>query len=119
MKRLLSLVLSVLMILALSVSNSVVLADDSIKVVIDGANQTYDVMPVIVNDRTLVPMRGIFEALGAEINWDDATKTVTGTKGDTMVVLQIGNRTVHVNSQARQLHKWYHSTKDMTMFLKL
>ena len=52
-------------------------ASEEIKVTIDGKAQTYDVMPIIENGRTLVPMRGIFEALGAEINWEDATKTVS------------------------------------------
>ncbi len=115
MKRLLSLVLSVLMILALFVSNSVVLADDSIKVVIDGVNQTYDVMPVIEEGRTLVPMRAIFEALGATVSWDDATKTVFGTKGDTTVVLQIGNKTAHVNNNAKELDVPAKIVNDRTM----
>ena len=76
---------------------SSVYADDGIKVTIDGKAQSYDVMPVIVDSRTLVPMRAIFEALGAEVAWDDTTKTVTGTKGDVSVVLTIGNTVAKVN----------------------
>ncbi|MBQ2669469.1 MAG: hypothetical protein IJG06_01705, partial [Clostridia bacterium] len=33
-----------------------------------------DTTPFIENDRTLVPMRAIFEALGAKVNWDGETK---------------------------------------------
>ena len=51
-------------------------ADDSIKIKINGYYHEYDVMPLIVNSRTLVPMRGIFESLGADISWDGETKTV-------------------------------------------
>ena len=48
-------------------SFGVVFANDEISVEIDGVKQSYDVMPVIVNGRTLVPLRAIFEALGADI----------------------------------------------------
>ena len=101
MKKLTSLVLVVVMLASLFSFN--VFADSSIKVAIDGVNQTYDVMPVIDNGRTLVPMRAIFEALGASVSWDDATKTVTGTKDETVVVLQIGNKEVYVNNDKKEL----------------
>ncbi len=83
--------------------SGMVFAADEIGVLIDSKPQNYDVMPVIENGRTLVPMRGIFEALGAEISWDDATKTVTGTKNDISVVLQIGNTTAKVNGEDKAL----------------
>ena len=38
-------------------------ADDQIKIKINGYYAEYDVMPVIINSRTLVPMRGIFEMI--------------------------------------------------------
>ena len=38
-----------------------------------------DVPPTIINDRTMVPLRAIFEALGAVVDWDDETKTVFGS----------------------------------------
>lgn len=49
------------------------------------------VNPGIINSRMMVPMRKIFEILGAEVNWDGETKTVTGTKGNTSIKLQIDN----------------------------
>ena len=36
-----------------------------------------DVPAQIVNDRTMVPVRAISEALDCEVNWDETTKTVT------------------------------------------
>ncbi len=39
-----------------------------------------DVQPYIKNDRTMVPIRAISEALGAEVGYDDATKTAIITK---------------------------------------
>ncbi len=97
MKKLISTFLAVL-IIATGLS-SIVLADDFISITIDGKEQFYDVMPVIENGRTLVQMRGIFEALGAEITWDDTTKTVTGKKDNTEVTLQIGNTSAKVNGK--------------------
>lgn len=61
-----------------------------ITVRIDGLLQTYDQPPVTINDRTMVPLRSIFEALGAEIHWDADTSTVKAVKGGTTVSLQIG-----------------------------
>ncbi len=45
----------------------------------------------IMNDRTMVPMRKIFEVLGAEVEWDGENRIVTGKKEDTEIKLQIGN----------------------------
>jgi hypothetical protein len=47
----------------------------------------------------MVPMRGVFEALNAKVEWDNATRTVTATKGDTTIKLTIGNKYAYVNGQ--------------------
>ena len=60
----------------------------------------YGQTPVIVNDRTLVPLRAIFEAMGAEVAWDDATKTVNATREDTTISLTIGSDQLYVNGEA-------------------
>jgi len=87
MKKLLSTLLAVLMLL----SAFSVFAADVITVEIDGAKLESDVPPTIINDRTMVPLRAIFEALDAKVDWNDNTKTVTGTKGDTVISLTVGN----------------------------
>ena len=56
-----------------------------------------DQKPVIQSDRTLVPLRAIFEALGAEVDWDDEAKKVTSTKGDITISLIIGSDILYVN----------------------
>ena len=60
----------------------------------------YGQTPVIVNDRTLVPLRAIFEAMGAEVKWDNDTRTVTATRGDTTISLAIGSDQLVVNGEA-------------------
>jgi len=71
----------------------------SISVYIDGTSLIMDVEPKLVDGRTLVPLRAIFEALGAEVDWDPQTRTVTGTRDDTVVVLTVGSTTPTVNGQ--------------------
>lgn len=67
------------------------------KVVLDGRDLLFEVPPVNENGTVLVPLRGIFEALGARVDWDGATRTVISTRGNTTVKLTIGYRTAFVN----------------------
>jgi len=70
-----------------------------IRVLLNGRPLTFDVPPQVIADRTMVPMRAIFEALGAQVDWDGATQTVTGTRDGTVVVLQIGSTSPTVNGR--------------------
>lgn len=58
-----------------------------------------DVSPVIVNGRTFVPMRAIFEQMGASVQWDANTSTVTAQKGEVTLVHQIGSNQFKVNDE--------------------
>ena len=53
--------------------------------------------PVIIDGRTFVPMRAIFEELGCTVEWDKATKTVTISRDGIAVELAIGSTTMGVN----------------------
>src|SRR5688572_27475993 len=55
--------------------------------------------PRSVNGRVMVPLRGIFEALGAYVSWQSATQTVGATKGDVELSLRIGERIASVNGR--------------------
>ncbi|MDI4648786.1 copper amine oxidase N-terminal domain-containing protein [Cohnella hashimotonis] len=57
---------------------------------IDGNVQKLDVDPVMVNNTVLVPMKGTLDPLGAKLQWNGSTQTVTAVKGDTVVTLKIG-----------------------------
>lgn len=54
-------------------------------------------LPFIYDDRTMVPLRSIFTALGAKINWDDVTKTVTAIKDTTILSLTTGENIAYKN----------------------
>lgn len=51
----------------------------------------------MVDNRLLVPLRPIFENLGANVEWDAGTKAITGTKGTTVVNLTINQNEAYVN----------------------
>lgn len=101
MKRNLILVILSL-ILIISFSNAV-FADDNITVQIEGKTISFDVSPQILNGRTLVPLRAIFENLGASVDWNNDTQTVTSIKGNTRIQLTINDNIMYVNDEAKTL----------------
>lgn len=74
-----------------------------IAVLCNGSFVQFDQPPVLENDRVLVPMRAIFEALGAEVSWDESTQTVAAVKDGTTITLQIGSCTMTKNGEAIEL----------------
>ncbi len=74
-----------------------------ISVLLNSKKIEFDQLPVLEYGRTLVPLRAIFEALGASVQWDGATQTVTAVKGDTTVSLQIGSTSMYVNGVVKTL----------------
>ena len=71
--------------------------DNSIKVylnndVIDFTDENGNVVnPQLINDRTMVPMRKIFEVFEADVQWEGETETVTAVTEEKTIVLQINN----------------------------
>ncbi len=55
------------------------------------------VSPLTIGGRNMVPMRSIFEALGASVKYDAASKQVTAVKGSTTIILAVGSRTAYIN----------------------
>ena len=102
MKKVISLLITLVMVFGIMCPMGA-MADDGINIIINGQKQQYDQMPVIVNGRTLVPLRGIFEALGAVVSWDDSTKTIIGVKATKSIVLQIDNQFASINNEATTL----------------
>lgn len=68
-----------------------------VKVFLDGKELIFEEKPVIVNNRTLVPLRGVFEALDIDVIWDEKLKRITGVKQDMTVVLNIGQTEGYLN----------------------
>ncbi|MDE7054421.1 MAG: thermonuclease family protein [Oscillospiraceae bacterium] len=70
---------------------------------VDDSKIEVDVPPVVVDGRTLVPVRAIFEAIGATVEWDGVTNTAIGVRDGITVQIQINNTTAYVNGEARTL----------------
>lgn len=75
----------------------------------------FDQQPIIQDDRTLVPLRAIFEALGASVEWDDVTQTVTSVRNDTEISLTINSAQLYVNGTAKELDVPARLINDRTM----
>lgn len=81
---------------------------ENIKISIDGNMLTgLDQPPVMVNNRTLVPVRALYEALGAEISWNPDTETVTATKDGETIQMTIGSKEIYKNGS-------FHCTTDVS-----
>lgn len=73
------------------------------KVFINGYMVKFDAEPVIENDRTLVPIRAISAALGADVDWNNETKAVGIKVGDKKIELVIGSNNAVVDGENKTL----------------
>lgn len=62
-----------------------------------------DQYPIIKDDRTLIPIRGLLEYLGAEVEWDHDNYNAIVRRSGTEVILPIGSSTAYVNGEAAEL----------------
>jgi hypothetical protein len=69
-----------------------------IKARVDGSAVNFpDAQPVMVNNRVMVPLRGVFEKMNASVEYDAVTHTVTTQSGGDNIQLTLGSRTATVN----------------------
>jgi phosphate transport system substrate-binding protein len=94
-----SLFICILLMMAMLVCLIPAVQAANIAVIVDGKALATDPAPFLQNGRVLVPMRDIFEALGATVTWDASTQTVTGVKGDTSVILVVGQSTATIGEE--------------------
>mgnify|MGYP002520308518 CR=1 FL=1 len=52
----------------------------------------------IINDRTMLPMRSIFERVGANVSWIEEERIIIATKGKKLITMQIDNPLMSVQS---------------------
>lgn len=101
-----------LSLVMINCSNPICLADgDTVEVYSDGTNitvavngskLTFDQQPYISNGRTMVPFRGISEALGAKVDWDSTNNKVTIKTAKT-IELTVGSKTALVDGKSYTL----------------
>lgn len=94
MKKIFCMLIAVIMI----TSAAAVFAEEDIKIHINGNYLETPVAPMIVNDRTMVPFRVIFEALDMNVKWNEKYQKVHGYNDTTNVILTIGSNKMIVDT---------------------
>lgn len=70
---------------------------DDILVNLNGKTLSFEVPPMIINERTMVPFRKILEELGAQVDYQADGQYITATGGDTVIKMQVGSVKAEVN----------------------
>ena len=110
MKKIISVLLVIVMYLGIiicvqadQIQQTVVMAINNPIMTVDGVNTEIDpgrgTVPVILNDRTILPVRTVVEALGGLVEWDDGTSTATITYEDHTINLTIDSTTAYLDGE--------------------
>lgn len=76
-------------------------ADDTLRVSVNGTPVRFEgTGPQMVGGRVLVPLRGVFEQMGADVEWDASTQSILAVGGGRQVRLRIGSPDATVNDRA-------------------
>lgn len=97
MKRTSYFIVSACLLLCIMLSPAAAIAQEAgkqeppaISLQLNGVVQSLQPGPTLIEGTTMVPMRAIFEALGADVFWDEATRTVSAFKNKSRILLTIG-----------------------------
>jgi hypothetical protein len=88
---------AVLLSLALTGAWTAPVSAQTVRVIVDGSSVAFDQPPIVTGGRVLIPLRGVFEQLGAFVQWNPANNTILATRAGTEVQLTIGSRIAFVN----------------------
>ena len=103
MKKMFIKIMALVIIFIMSLSMVTFADQKPITVFLDGTQLEFDVPPMLENGRTLVPMRVIFEALGATVDWDNDTFTAIATKDDLTIKITIDDMKLYKNDEVIEL----------------
>jgi hypothetical protein len=88
---------------ALEASDSTIQVLPVENIMVKGKHLGFDTPPVIKAGRTLVPVKALVQAFGAQVEWDPVLQKVTITKDKMIMVLTLGETEVLVNGDSVQL----------------
>lgn len=91
--------LKIASIASLAFTAAIVAAQQITVKINDQKVQFLGTQPKMRGDRVLVPLRGVFEQMGATVDWNKETQTVFAQKGNKTVRLRIGANTVQVDDR--------------------
>ena len=90
-------------------------AGSGVQTTLNGRALQFDQPALMQDGRVMVPLRGIFESLGADVLFDKASRTIKATKGDRVVELALGSREALINGQMSYLDVPASSIRGRTM----
>lgn len=110
-------IISIILALTAVMSGCTTLAEEKIKVTLDGQAMDFDVAPIIQNDRVLVPMRAIFEELHCSVDYTDidGRQIITAKNDGNTIGLEIGSNEMTVNDKKVSLDTAPVITDDRTL----
>lgn len=88
-----------LLLLILCFTISISSAPDKVRVQLNGVEIKFEVDPQIINNRTMVPLRAISDAIGATLLWSGENSSILLNLGDTVAMLQINNPNLFKNDE--------------------
>ncbi|MEL7566182.1 MAG: beta-propeller domain-containing protein [Dehalobacterium sp.] len=94
-----AIILMLILVCALSLISSLEIAkgQEKIKVICNDKAISFDVKPSILKNKVYVPFRNIFEALDAQVVWDEETSTIKATTEQSDLVIDLENNTAKIN----------------------
>jgi len=102
MKRIIT-KLTIIIILTLFFTCLLAYGADTIKLYVNGEQIASDCNPVVINNRTMVPVRSIFEKLGADVSWIGSRQQAVVQSGSTRIILTVGDKKAFVNEKTYEL----------------
>lgn len=103
MKRFLAVILIIVLLVSSMTAFAAKKQKTRIDMTVNGTLCSFDQMPVLLNERVIVPMRGLFEMLGANVSWDPLKSEVSGELDGVTVRLKVGFYDAYVNGQHYKL----------------
>lgn len=79
------------------------MAEDNIKVYVNGSEVSFDQQPIIENSRTLVPFRAVLDKMGAKVEWNAEDKIITCTNGDVIIKLTVNDDEMKIGDESIKL----------------
>ncbi len=90
-------------LLLLGVASPPPAAAQAVTVIVDGRGVPFDQPPVVTGGRVLIPLRGVFERLGATVDWDPFQRQVIARRGGTTILLRPGDPIASVDGDSVRL----------------
>lgn len=92
---------AVIVLIVMLISISAYASSDDLTLVINGKIIESDVNPMIINSRTMVPVRVLFDSFGAEVLWNGSLRQVVVSTASSVIVFTIGSSTAYIDGVGR------------------